>query len=95
MIKVYDKAQWHLDGGENKREVLNKFANIFKFLLKNNMLNEEGNEIVKDGIDSSVSLNEQVVNEEGKKFLNKYYDDTLNCNSNEIYQCLEKYLKNQ
>lgn len=92
MIKVYDKVQWHLDGGEEKKEVLKKFANIFKFLLDNKMLNNEGLEIVDDGIDSSISLNEQVVNAEGKKFLDKYYDNVLDCNSSEVVKCLKSYI---
>ncbi|MBO5731840.1 MAG: hypothetical protein J6R67_11620 [Treponema sp.] len=86
-MKVYDKAIWHIDGGESKDEVLKKFATIFTYLKKNEMLTDEGLEIFDLGIDSSVSLHERLVNDKGKVFLDKTYDSLLklSCEQMENY----------
>lgn len=76
-MKIYDKAAWHIDGGEKKEDVLRRFSIIFSYLAKNNMLTDEGKEILELGIDSSVSLHERMVNESGKTFLDKEYDTLL------------------
>lgn len=76
-MKIYDKAAWHIDGGEKKEDVLKRFSIIFSYLAKNNMLTDEGKEILELGIDSSVSLHERMVNESGKTFLDNEYDILL------------------
>lgn len=73
-MKSYDKASWHIDGGENTSEVVFRFKEIFEFLKEKNLLTPEGKETYEFGIDSSVSLNSTMVNEEGQKFLDQYYD---------------------
>ena len=65
-MKIYDKASWHIDGGERKEDVIKKFSLIFDFLEKEGMLTDEGKEILELGIDTSISLHERMVNEKGK-----------------------------
>ncbi len=74
MMKTYDKASWHIDGGEKTVDVVSRFKVIFKFLKENKLLSEDGEETLEYGMDSSVSLNSTMVTREGKKFLDKYYD---------------------
>ena len=47
-------------------------------------------EILDLGMDSSVSLNEQMVTEKGFKFLEKYYDEVINYGCDEIAYELRK-----
>lgn len=41
-MKIYDKVQWHIDGGENRLEVISKFQTIFSFFNEYNFLTAEG-----------------------------------------------------
>jgi hypothetical protein len=91
-MKIFDKAQWHIDAGENETEVVTKFRKVFSFLKNQNMLSKEGEEILSFGIDSSISLNEQMVSEAGYIFLDKHYDDAINCKSDTITATLEQLL---
>lgn len=83
-MKVYDKAMWHIDGGEDKEEVIAKFKVIFSFLKGKDMLSDEGKEIMEFEIDSSISLHERLLTAEGNKFIEEYYDSIINLKSNEI-----------
>ena len=87
-MKIYDKARWHIDGGENKDEVLKKFSLFFHYLKKNNMLTDEGNEIFDIGFDPSISLHERMVNTEGKEFLDANYDLLLPPSATELEEKL-------
>ena len=89
-MKIFDKAQWHIDAGEDDRIVIEKFQLVFRFLEMKNLLSEDGQEIFVLGIDSSISLNEQTVTESGSAFLDKYYDEVINCGVDLIAQELEK-----
>lgn len=89
-MKIYDKAQWHIDAGEDSHEVIEKFKKLFSFLASHNMLSDDGLEIFEFGMDSSVSLNEKMVSEEGKQFLEKCYDEVINCNAQSIEEELEQ-----
>lgn len=73
-MKNYDKASWHIDGGENTSEVVFRFKEIFEFLKEKDLLTPDGEETYEFGMDSSVSLNSTMVNEEGQDFLDQYYD---------------------
>ncbi len=79
-MKIYDKAVWHIDGGEKTSDVVNRFKVIFKFLDEKGLLNDDGKETLEYCMDSSVSLNSRMVNKEGKMFLDAYYDDVLSHN---------------
>lgn len=83
-MKIYDKAKWHIDGGENTKEVIEKFVVIFTVLKSKNMLSDEGKEVMEIGIDGSVSLHERLLTEEGNVFLEQNYDSIINLKSNEI-----------
>ena len=89
-MKIFDKAQWHIDGGENPSSVTNKFLVIFDFLNEEGLLSHDGMEILDLGMDSSVSLNDQMVTEKGFKFLEKYYAEVINDGCDEIVYELRK-----
>ena len=91
--KVYDKASWHIDAGENKKEVVAKFKSVFQFLNKKKMLNDNGKEILKSGIDESASIHAGLLTEEGCRFMDKFYDKVINESSSSISAALEKYYK--
>ena len=90
-MKVFDKAQWHIDAGEAIEEVVAKFRVVFEFLDRRNMLSTEGRELLAFGIDSSVSLNERMVTEEGFKFLSEHYNNVINYKAEKIGVMLAKY----
>lgn len=91
-MEIYDKAIWHIDAGEDKNKVLNKFKVIFSFLKQKNMLSDEGLEILDIGIDSSVSLHERLLTTTGKDFIEQHYDSLINLSSKEIESKLNGYL---
>ncbi|MBI6002165.1 hypothetical protein P5E64_00215 [Clostridium perfringens] len=76
-MKVYDKAKWHNNCENNELNVKAYFQNLMELLLKNNMLSEDGREILDIGIDNDFSLNSKLVNEKGNLFLGKNYDEIL------------------
>ena len=88
-MKVFDKAQWHIDSGESIPEVIAKFTQVFSFLHSHEMLSVDGLEIYEFGIDSSISLNEKMVTSNGFAFLDRYYDEVINCNADTIFAELE------
>ena len=88
-MKVFDKALWHIDAGEDKEVVLAKLQTVFDFLAEKDLLSEEGQEVLEFGIDDSVSLNEDMVTEEGAAFLDKHYDEVINCDASKIYAELD------
>lgn len=88
MTEIYDKAQWHIDAGENEENVVKKFEAIFEFLNKKHMLDTEGKEILGLGIDDSVSLHERLLTAEGNEFIKKYYDQILQKNADEMTEAL-------
>jgi len=90
MLKIYDKAQWHIDGGEDKISVVDKLKIILYFLLDRGLLSSEGKEIVDLGIDSSVSIHEKMLTQEGQKFMDEYYDKVIGKSKKEIIAALEK-----
>lgn len=89
-MKVFDKAQWHIDNGENALEVIAKFREVFSFLNAYNLLSIDGLEIYEFGVDSSISLNERMVTSDGFTFLDKCYDDVINCSAETISAELER-----
>ncbi len=94
IMKIFDKADWHIDGGEDKDKVILKFKNIYEFLKEKELLSPEGLENLDFGIDSSISLNEMMVTDKGYKFLDKYYDKVINFEAETIKEKLEEKYKN-
>ena len=90
---VYDKAAWHIDGGEEATLVVARFKEIFTFLNDNKMLSKDGLESLEYCMDSSISLNSTMVNDDGKEFLNRYYDLIIKQNSLEIKRNLQQAYK--
>ena len=94
MFKIIDKASWHIDKGVPKKQVVSHFKFIFNWLKKNNLLSEDGKEILDIGIDESISLNEKMVNKKGLNFLKYYYDEyisSINYGVKEDEKLLDKY----
>ena len=89
-MKIYDKAQWHIDAGENKEIVVAKFQAVYVFLQNKGLLSDEGREIYELGIDGSISLNERMVTDAGGKFLERFYDEVIDFSEIQITQELEK-----
>ena len=88
-MKTFDKASWHIDGGENEKDVISRFKEVFSFLKEKNMLNDEGLETLEYGMDSSASLNSNMVVAEGEAFLDAYYDVVLDQNPIDINKNLQ------
>lgn len=92
MLKIYDKAQWHIDAGEDATSCIKRIKAVFEFLQEKGMLSDEGKEMIEMGIDSSISLNERMVTEQGKRFLERCYDDILQVQLRSVKKELkEKY----
>ena len=90
MMKVYDKAQWHIDAGMDKGVVLKKMEVLFDFLNSKGLLKEEGKEMLDIGIDDSISIHERMLTEEGNRFLEAKYDTVINTNVEDFLEALEK-----
>lgn len=99
MFVTYDKVKWHIDSGENEKEVIKRFVKIFVFLAKYDLLSAEGIELIEEGIDDNSYINEDVVNEKGKDFLDQKYDIVYELDNSNLYKLLcqiyEDYLKNR
>lgn len=93
MIKVYDKAQWHIDAGENADSVIDRLTALFRFLDEKSLLTGEGKEILDLGIDSSVSIHERMVTEKGKMFMEECYDNVIDKRADEMIEALEREYK--
>ncbi len=93
MLKIYDKAQWHIDGGEKKEIIVDKMKNLFSFLDSKGLLTNEGKEIMDIGIDASVSIHEKMLTEIGNRFMDKCYDACINYDCSEILSALENEYK--
>lgn len=90
MIKIYDKAQWHIDAGADRDVVVKKMEVLFDFMNSKGLLKEEGKEIIDIGIDESISIHERMLTEEGNKFMESKYDTVINTNVEEFSEALEK-----
>lgn len=93
MLKIYDKAQWHIDAGEDTETVVSKFKAVFAFLDSKGLLESEGKEMVEFGIDSSISLHERMVMDAGKKFMEACYNKVIDKSAEEIAEALEEEYK--
>lgn len=94
MLKVYDKAKWHIDAGEDSKAVVDKLKAVFEFLERKGLLTPEGKEIIDFGVDSSVSIHERMLTEEGKKFMNACYDKVIDKSAEEIAVAMEQEISN-
>jgi len=88
-MKIYDKASWHIDGGEYKKEVIDKFRIILRCLKRKEYLTPYGEEILEIVEDESISLNEKMVNDKGKAFLDRYYNEIINLSAEDVREVLK------
>ena len=77
---VFDKASWHIDAGEPADRVLAHFKFIMNWCDQNNLLSDEGEEILEFGIDDSISIHSRLLNERGNMFMKKFYDTFISAN---------------
>lgn len=78
---VYDKATWHIDGGEDLNKVMDHFSFIMSWCSSNNLLSEEGKEIEELGVDQSISLHSRMFTDRGNAFMEKHYDQFIDATS--------------
>ncbi|MCM1192154.1 MAG: hypothetical protein NC123_04090 [Butyrivibrio sp.] len=93
MLKIYDKAQWHIDAGMDTETVVERMKILFDFLDSKGLLDIEGKEIKNLGIDSSISLHERMLTEEGRQFLDQYYDSVISRETRKIEAALHEAYK--
>lgn len=93
MLKVYDKAQWHIDAGDIEDNVIDRFEELFNFLAAKNFLTQDGKEILELGIDNSVSVHENMLNDLGNEFMNTYYDKVLELGNSDFSENLNNAYK--
>ena len=90
MLKIYDKAQWHIDADSDPEKVVRKMRALLHFLNEKKLLSEEGREILEFGVDSSVSINERMLTKQGNKFMEEIYDSVINSEGEEFSEKLQK-----
>ena len=78
VMKIYDKASWHIDANEQKKDVVERFNKIMQWCSTHDLLNEEGREIVASGIDDSISLHSQMFTIDGNNFMCWLFESTQN-----------------
>lgn len=91
--KVYDKAKWHIDAGEDTKGVFDRFKKVFSFLKSRNMLTPEGLEQIEIGIDSEAVLHSRMLTRVGQLFLDANYDAILKCPISSISSELKKRMR--
>jgi len=91
--KVYDKAAWHIDAGEPSDNVLEHFKFIMHWCNQNNLLSDEGIELLELGIDDSISIHSRMLNERGNVFMTQYYDTFISAQKDQSTQ-MDEILKN-
>jgi SUMO ligase MMS21 Smc5/6 complex component len=57
---------------------------------QNNLLSDEGEEILEFGIDDSISIHSRLLNKRGNLFMEKYYDTFISANSEHSSEMDEK-----
>lgn len=88
-MQVYDKAIWHIDNGEEEKNVLKRFALVFDFLAEHKMLNDEGKELYDLGPDESWAFYDRMLTDVGKQFMEKQYDHLLTLSLENLQQKLK------
>ncbi|MBL4940037.1 MAG: hypothetical protein COB46_13640 [Rhodospirillaceae bacterium] len=79
-IEVYDKVSWHFPEGQNcpsLKVAKEHFVAVMEWLKENNLLSDEGKEVLELGVDSDFSITSSMLNPKGNEILKKYYLDWL------------------
>jgi len=74
---IYDKASWHIDNGESKKQVLDHFRFFMNWLSDNDLLSEDGKEIENLKIDDSISIHSGMLNDKGNSFMERFYNNFI------------------
>lgn len=73
-MKIYDKANWQIDGGVSQKTVVKHFKLVFEWLKDHNYLNNNGIEVLELDDFGNASLNDSLLTKEGNHFVSRYYD---------------------
>lgn len=79
-IEVYDKVSWHFPEGKNcpsLEAAKEHFVSVMDWLKENQLLSDEGKEVLELGIDSDFSIASPMLNAKGNELMRKYYSDWL------------------
>jgi hypothetical protein len=76
-VKIYDKADWQIDGGVSKQTVIKHFKLVFEWLKDHHYLNNDGLEVLELNDFANVSLNDSLLTKEGNDFMSRYYDKLI------------------
>ena len=73
-MRIYDKASWHIDANEPKKDVIKRFNELMQWCYNHNLLTEDGKEIIAIGIDDSISIHSLLFTPIGNKLLCWLFD---------------------
>jgi len=79
-LTVYDKVSWHYPEGKNcpsMKVAKVHFESVMEWLNKNNLLSDEGKEILGIGVDADFSITSSMLNEKGNGIFKKHYSNWL------------------
>ncbi len=79
-MEIYDKVSWHYPEGKNcpSIEAAKKhFIKIMDWLSTNNLLSDDGKEVLEIGIDSDFSLTSSMLTDQGNEIIKKSYSEWL------------------
>lgn len=76
-MKIYDKAEWQIDGGVDKSSVAQHFKLLFNWLSTKGLLNNDGHEILELDAYGDTSLHSDLLTDEGNSFVEKTYDEVV------------------
>ncbi|MBT4732908.1 hypothetical protein HN784_03920 [bacterium] len=79
-IEVYDKVSWHFPEGQNctSLEVAKvHFVALMEWLKINNLLSDEGKEVLELGFNSDFSITSSMLDSKGNEVLKKHYSDLI------------------
>lgn len=89
-MKVYDKAAWHIDAGEDKNDVLKRYQILLDYLSSNNLLTAEGKELAELGADYSAVLHSRMLTDKGNELIDANIDNIISCELCDLEEYLEK-----
>lgn len=79
-VIVYDKVSWHFPEGKRCPSLEAAKAHFYVlagWIKENDLLSDEGDEVISLGVDSEFSITSAMLNKKGNYVLSKYYADWL------------------
>lgn len=89
-MKLYDKAAWHIDAGEDKNDVLKRYQILLGYLAENKLLTAEGEELAELGADYSAVIHSRMLTDEGNKLIKDNIDNIITCELCDLSELLDK-----